>query len=247
MRTGFPWRSTWIIGSPPKVGKSKFVEGLWRTTGKPVLHLDLEGSTEDLTGYILPISGLTELRDTIRTLRTDPASGHYAAIALDTLDVLNSWAEEETCRELGIEYLGADLPGGKGKQAFGGDWAKSRGKVADVIEALQQTGKLILLLAHTKVEKGVFSGTTLALPTGLTVRVLGTAQVIAYMFCSEGANGRVLRYLTFNPADNTIAGSRYAELNEQVVPLNLVGTGRDAYVDWTPIFRLFGEGEHGKA
>ena len=44
-RTGFPYQSVWLIGSPPKVGKSKMIEGLWQTTkraGKElkVLHID---------------------------------------------------------------------------------------------------------------------------------------------------------------------------------------------------------------
>ena len=231
-RSGFPWRSTWIIGAPPKVGKSKFVEGLWRTTGKLVLHLDLEDSAEDLNGCVHPVRSLADLRAIAIQLRQECP---YDAIAIDTLDQINTWCEEETCAELGQKAMGES-------DGYGSDWARSRGKVFDLINQFRMCGKLLLLIVHTKVEKGAFSGVNIAVPQGLGIALRGHSQVIGYIYAME-RSGEVVRVISFTPSDSTIAGSRYAELNNRHILIPLRDKDKDGrgWADWTGIMKLFGE------
>lgn len=232
-RSGFPWKSTWIIGSPPKVGKSKFIEGLWRTTGKLVLHLDLENSAEDLDGCVQPVGSLAELRAIAQQLRSNCP---YDAIAIDTLDQINTWAEEETCAELGVPVMGLPDTG------YGSDWAKARAKVLDLVNQFKMCGKLLLLLVHTKVEKGAFSGVNIAVPQGLGIALRGHSQVIGYIYAME-RSGEVVRVISFTPSDSTIAGSRYAELNNRHILIPLRDKDKDGkgWSDWGGIMKLFGE------
>lgn len=247
-RTGFPYQSVWLIGSPPKVGKSKMIEGLWQTTkraGKElkVLHIDLENSCEDIGGFVEQVSSLSEVREFARLMRTNP--GQFQGVCLDTIDVVNAWAEEETIEELraGISDLQAM---GDDRVGYGKDWAMARKKVATIIQSFQMAGLMVFLLAHTKVEKGNFSGVNIALPQGLGIKVRGLCQVIGYVYCVE-EGGKVVRYITFRPADSTVAGSRYSELNDAAVRLRLRGKKADGkgWVDWAPIFELFGENPDG--
>lgn len=251
VRTGFPWKSCWLIGSPPKVGKSKLVEGLGLSTGRKLLHIDVENSTEDLSGYIVgprdscyPITNLKQLRELVYSLRENCP---YDVIALDTIDVVNQWCEEETITEIRTRGGGkTDLSDlqvmGDDRVGFGKDWAMARNKMADIVDSLKMTGKLVLLVCHTKVEKGNYSGVNLAVPSGLGIRIRGACQVIAYLMAIENKNG-IERWLTFTPSDNTIAGSRYAELNGQTLVMRLLGKEKDGkgYVDWSPVFALFGQ------
>ncbi|KKK72532.1 hypothetical protein LCGC14_2902950, partial [marine sediment metagenome] len=114
------------------------------------------------------------------------------------------------------------------------------------IQSAQLAGLMVFLLAHTKVERGSFSGVNIALPQGLGIKVRGLCQVIGYVYCVE-ENGKVQRYITFRSADSTVAGSRYSELNDANVRLRLRGRKEDGkgYVDWAPIFQLFGENPDG--
>lgn len=232
-RKGFPWRSTWIIGAPPKCGKSKFVEGLWKTTGKVVLHLDLEDSAEDLDGCIHRVRSIAELRSIAQQLRT---ACPYDAIAIDTLDQVNTWAEEETCAELGQKAMGES-------EGYGSDWARARGKVLDLINQFKMCEKLLLLIVHTKVEKGAFSGVNIAVPQGLGIALRGHSQVIGYIYAME-RSGEVVRVISFTPSDSTIAGSRYAELNNRhiLIPLREKDKDGKGWSDWGGIMMLFGEG-----
>jgi len=254
-RTGFPYQSVWLVGSPPKVGKSKMIEGLWQTTkraGKElkVLHIDMENSCEDIGGYVLRCTNLSEVREAIAALRADPSK--FQGVCFDTIDVVNAWAEEETINELkgtSTEKAGslADLQVmGDDRVGFGKDWAMARKKVANIIQSAQMAGLMVFLLAHTKVERGSFSGVNIALPQGLGIKVRGLCQVIGYVYCSE-EGGRVVRYITFRSADSTVAGSRYSELNDANVRLRLRDRKKDGkgYVDWSPIFQLFGENPDG--
>jgi len=247
-RTGFPYQSVWLIGSPPKVGKSKMIEGLWQTTkraGKElkVLHIDMENSCEDIGGYILRCTSLQEVREAIAELRTNPSQ--FQGICFDTIDVVNAWAEEETVKELqatisDLQTMGDDRVG------YGKDWAMARKKVATIIQSAQMAGLMVFLLAHTKVERGNFSGVNIALPQGLGIKVRGLCQVIGYVYCVE-EGGKVRRHITFRPADSTVAGSRYSELNDADIMLKLRGKKEDGkgWVDWAPIFQLFGENPDG--
>lgn len=240
-RKGFPWSSTWIIGAPPKVGKSKFVEGLWRTTGKRILHLDLENSAEDLDGFVHRARSLAEVREIAKQLRGECP---YDGIALDTLDALNTWCEEETCTELGIQAMGMF-------EGYGADWAKARNKVLDILTQFKMTEKLLLLIVHTKVEKGAFSGVNIALPQGLGIAIRGHSQVIGYLYATE-RSGEVVRVISFAPSDSTIAGSRYAELNNRHILIPLRDKVKDdpnskGWADWGGIMKLFGEVADGQA
>jgi hypothetical protein len=213
---------------------------------KKVLHIDLEGSAEDLQGFIVdpPPTSLDDMRKLVSML-SEGGAKNYDGVCIDTINILNRWAEDETLQELREERELKNLKEmGDDRIGYGQDWARSRRKVSDIVTGLHLLVPTVFVLGHTKVEKGDFSGVNLALPQGLRVAVQGASQVLAYLFATD-SSGATKRYISFSPSENTIGGSRYAELNDQVIELPLRDKEKDGkgWVDWSGIFALFEEGK----
>ncbi len=195
---GFPERATWLVFGAPKVGKTTFA-----TTWPECLILDLEGGTRYVSGaYVLEIKSLAELREAYAELRAaNPFP--YQTVAVDTIDVLNDWIEQEVCRELGIVQMG--------EKAYGLDWGIARNRVLDTIRAFSQLPANILLIAHSRwaVVGEVEVGHTINLPGKLARFVMATVDNV--LFCTV-RNGQ--RLILFRPTEGVEAGSRHPVLDQ---------------------------------
>lgn len=194
---GFPERDSWLVFGAPKVGKTTFA-AQW----PECLILDLEDGTRYVEGaYVLRVTSLGELREAYAMLRAaNPFP--YRTVAIDTLDVLNDWIEQEVCRELGIMQMG--------EKAYGLDWGLARNRVLETMKAFHQLPANILWIAHSRwaVVGEVELGHTLNLPGKLARFVMAAVDNILFLTVRDGQ-----RVIKFRPYQGLECGSRHPVLD----------------------------------
>ena len=110
-----------LIYGPPKVGKTTMLSKL-----DDCLIIDTEKGTRMIEGYIQEVNSRQEL---IKTLK-DAIDGHeFKYVAIDTIDKVVAWAEQQVCSDHDVESI-ADLSFGKG-------YGLTRDKVMNTITAFK--------------------------------------------------------------------------------------------------------------
>ena len=199
--TGFPDRASWLVFGAPKVGKTSFA-AQW----PECLILDLENDgTRYIEGaYVAPVQSLGELRDVMAQLAKmdSDESLPYQTIAIDTIDVVNDWAEEETCRELKLKQMG--------EANYGLDWGQARNTTLNVIRAFAKLPVNLLVVSHSRwaIVNEVAVGHTIDLPGKLARFTM--AEVENIIFIQSDRDGD--RSLIFRPINSIEAGSRHPVL-----------------------------------
>jgi len=200
--TGFPEHASWLIFSAPKVGKtmlaSKWPECL-------ILECEPHGDRYIEGAYVVHINSLNELRSTTGELLALARKGEliYKTIALDTIDTVNEWVEQEVCSELGIAQMG--------EAGYGLDWGKSRSQTRNVIKILSSLPVNLLILAHSRwaIVNEVNVGHTIDLPGKLARFAMADIENIIYISVNKDGT----RTLIPQPVAGIEAGSRHPVLN----------------------------------
>ena len=199
---GFPDQASWLIFSAPKVGKtmlaSKWPECL-------ILECELHGDRYIEGAYVEHINSLDELRSVTGELLALSKKGKliYQTIALDTIDTVNEWVEQEVCSELGIAQMG--------EAGYGLDWGKSREQTRNVVKILASLPVNLLILAHSRwaIVNEVNVGHTIDLPGKLARFTMADIENIIFISISKDGT----RKLIPQPVQGIEAGSRNPILN----------------------------------
>lgn len=210
--TGIIPGESWLLYGPPKVGKSTFAAGF-----PTPLIIDLEdGYRRIKCATPLKPNTLNEFRECFGMIRTRISEDKFPfeTIVVDSLDVLNSWFEQEACRELGIKQMG--------EGSWGSDWATARDKLLKVIDAFRALRKTIVLIGHSKmaiVEQDSMRAKTCDLPGKLARFLTAKVENIGYCYGLKDKEG-IKRVVSFEPYEELDAGCRNRALAGKIIPMS---------------------------
>jgi len=219
-KVGWPENDSWLIYGQPKIGKSTLIGQFPK-----VLVLDLEGGCSDLRCHVLRINSLDELREAYDLLAS-PKGRAFSTVAIDSIDIVYDWIEQETC-----EYLSVKLKtpiNNIEEVQYGAGYAESRKRLLGLVEAWQQLPMGKVFVAHSKAvmsEKGTVAekSHTIDLPGKLSHRFPSKVDTIAYCFGmleGVGKDRKINRYISFQPYAELEAGSRRKELQGKVISMD---------------------------
>ena len=193
-KKGWPTNETWLIAGQPKIGKTTFASQ-WPET--LILSLGQEGADYVENAAVLDIASWEELQEAYSLLRGKGDKIPYQTVAIDTIDVVNDWAEKLVCEELGIVQIG--------EASYGADWGAARTKVLNLIAAFSQLPVNLLVVSHSRwaIVNDVAVGHTIDLPGKLARFTMAAIDNVLFII----ADGKK-RKLVFQPTEGIEAGSR---------------------------------------
>jgi hypothetical protein len=197
--------------------RSQMLEGKQVTKdGKPVIEAvphDERGyynRTGDEIGEPMEVYSMVEV---YLWLKENLKSLPYDTIAIDTVDHINRWIEQEVCDERGQAAMGEG-------SSWGADWAQARKKNLDIIKKFQTLckalGRNLVLISHAKNTVVTDGKSQLGpeLPRGLSYALTASADVIGYATASK-EDGKF--YISFQAYDERTVGSRLKPLAQKVL------------------------------
>jgi|TARA_R110000824_G_scaffold3000_6_gene13823 hypothetical protein len=140
----------------------------------------------------------------------------YDTIAIDTIDHINRWIEQEVCDERGQSAMGEG-------SSWGADWAQARKKNLDILKRFQtlckSLGKNLVIISHAKNTVVTDGKSQLGpeLPKGLAYAVTASADVIGYAMANK-EDGKF--YISFQAYDERTVGSRLRPLAQKTLPFD---------------------------
>ena len=187
--------------------------------GKPVMEVipnDERGyyhRTGDDVGQPMEVYSMVEvyhyLKDNFKELP-------YDTIAIDTIDHINRWIEQEVCDERGQTAMGEG-------SSWGADWAQARKKNIDILKRFQtlckSLSKNLVIISHAKNTVVTDGKSQLGpeLPKGLAYAVTASADVIGYAMANK-EDGKF--YISFQAYDERTVGSRLRPLAQKTLPFD---------------------------
>tara|TARA_R100001244_G_C5171739_1_gene131749 strand:- start:4652 stop:5314 length:663 start_codon:yes stop_codon:yes gene_type:complete len=191
-----------LLYGAPKVGKTTMLSQL-----KDCLILDTESGSNMIEGYIQNINS----RDELISFYEEATQGHdYKYFALDTVDKLVEWTEQNVKTEYDVESIN-DLPYGKG---FG----LVRERVLNNISKLQTLVPHLIVIGHRKTAVAVDNSNaiepeTLDLSGKLKNMIMSKCDAIGYIFREEDE-----LMVSFKAKNSIEAGSRCDHLKGKIFP-----------------------------
>ena len=192
-----------LIYGPPKVGKTTMLSKL-----DDCLIIDTEKGTRMVEGYIKEVNSRKELIETLK----DAIDGHeFKYAAIDTIDKVVSWAEQQVCQDYDVDSI-ADLSFGKG-------YGLTRDKVMNTITAFREVFEHVIIVGHRKVARAIVDGKAIVEPESLDITgklrnmIMSDCDAIGYVFRDDDENLQV----SFKASEAVDAGSRCPHLKGQVI------------------------------
>jgi len=197
---GWPEYSTYLVAGATKIGKTDFVSQWPKCL---IINLEPNGCDHVSGAKVLDISeldyqeGWKELGNVFALLHKQGKKIEFETVAIDTIDVVNDWAEQIACAELGITRMG--------EATYGADWGASRLKVLNTIKVFSQLPVNLLIVSHSRwaIVNDIKLGHTIDLPGKLARFTMAAIDNILFII-SEGGK----RKLVFQPTEGIEAGSR---------------------------------------
>lgn len=216
LKTGIPTDGMGILCGLPKGGKTTLAASI---PGCVVLELE-RGGADRTTGWIQDIPSLEVLREALGVAAKDPA---VKAIALDSIDIFNDWIEAEVTASFGLESISERKEGVNGFEV----WKAMRAKYEGLVSFLKASGKLTILIAHSK-EPKIDSDGKVLIPAGITIPgklggyLAAEADFIGNVFKKQVGSSTV-HYLSFQGGPLGTWGSRIPELEDKIIALPRTG------------------------
>ena len=166
LKTGMPTDGLVIFVGLPKSGKTTLAASF-----PDSYVLELEKGADRVAGRFHEIADLTEFREVLPVVAADP---DVKTIVIDSIDVLSDWL----CHEI-AEAAGLDNIQQRKKDVNGFElWEEFRARIEGVVGFVRASGKLVILIAHTKEPKLDDNGTVVS-PAGIAVPGKGGAYLAA--------------------------------------------------------------------
>lgn len=193
---GFPEGESWLLFGAPKSKKTTLLSQ-WPEC--LILNTEGEGNTKYITdAYVSPVASLAELGDVYAQLAAMGDEIPYQTVGIDTIDVVNDWAEDAAVVELGIKEMGDGT--------YGADWGRSRTIVLNVIKQFSNLPVNLVIVAHSRwaIVNEVNVGHTIDLPGKLARFTMANIDNILFTTTDKKGEPKVV----FRPTKGIEAGSR---------------------------------------
>jgi hypothetical protein len=206
---------TLVMFGATKIGKSTLLTQL-----PGCLIIDTELGTKYLSGLKVSVNSLAELHQ-LYTALTAEGAPKYGYLAIDVIDKVAEWAEQQVCAEQQVAAIG-DIP-------YGGGYSAVREIVTNWVKAFQNVSPHLIIVGHRKRtiignESVEFSSSSLDLTGKLKNTIMADADAIGYTY-RDDETGKLM--VSFKPTDEVEAGSRCDHLKGQVIEF-----------DWNYIYQL---------
>lgn len=224
-KTGMPTDGVWILVGLPKSGKSTLAAGI---PGCVLLELEC-GGADRIDGWVQEIADLGTFRLALRAAIEDPA---VKAVAIDSIDAFNEWSEAEVAASFGLESMSERKEGVNGFEA----WRALRARYEGLIGYLKKSGKLAILVAHSK-EVKIDADGKVVIPAGISI----PGKLGSYIAAEADVIGNVLKkqvgsitqyFLSFQGGALGVYGSRIPELEDKIIALPKTG-------QWSAVQAIF--------
>lgn len=212
VKTGMPVDGLGILSGLPKGGKTTLAASI---PGCVLLELE-RGGADRVEGWVQDIPDLATLRVAMRAAIEDPA---VKAIGIDSIDVFNDWSEAEVCATFGLETMSERKEGVNGFDV----WKALRARYEGLVNYLKASGKLAVLVAHSK-EPKIDSDGKVVIPAGITIPgklggyLAAEADFIGNVFKKQ-VGSTTVHYLSFQGGPLGTWGSRIPELEDKIIAL----------------------------
>ena len=212
-KSGIPTSGLGILVGYPKGGKTTLAASF---PDSYVLELE-PGGGDRVDGRIHDIKTLAELRKLLPLLMKE---SKIKTIVIDTVDVLSGWMENEIAAEVGMEAITDCKEGVNGFEL----WGKFKTRMEKLTTYLKGSGKLVLLIAHTRDAKTNEDGQVIS-PAGINVPgksgafIAAQADFIGFVAKKEVGSGLVYT-VSFRGGPLNQWGSRIKEINGKTIILS---------------------------
>lgn len=212
LKTGMPKDGLGIFSGLPKGGKTTLAASI---PGCVLLELE-RGGADRIDGWVQEIPDLATLR---RALKAAVENPDVKAIAIDSVDVFNDWSEVEVCAGFGLESISERKEGVNGFEV----WKILRSRYEALVSYLKASGKLSILIAHSK-EPKIDSDGKVIIPAGITIPgklggyLAAEADFIGNVFKKQVGSNTV-HFLSFQGGPLGTWGSRIPELEDKIIAL----------------------------
>lgn len=174
------------------------------------LIIDTEKGTDFLEAFKVNVRNIAEFIQVVRELRAEKHDFKY--VAVDTLDNLALWYEQQVCAENKVKTIG-DMP-------YGAGYSIVREKVMQAVQALKVAVPHLILIGHLKktligTETSVeVNASSLDLTGKLKNLVMADSDAVGIVFRGEG--GELM--ISFQGSDQVEVGSRCEHLKGNILP-----------------------------
>lgn len=208
--TGMPTSGIFLLVGHPKSGKS------WLAASAPNSYLiSLEKNNADRIpwGRIQDVGSLDEFNEVMGLVMED---GSIKTVIIDTVDQLGKLYQEDIAKDAGVEFIGKPKQGVDSRSL----WGEFAMRVQALTDALKESGKLIILVAHCKAPEKDSEG-RIVTPAGINISGKGGAYIashaesIGYVGVRVVA-GKAQHYITFKaPSDLAMWRGRVDEWHDK--------------------------------
>lgn len=212
LKTGMPTDGLWILAGLPKAGKTSLSASIPNS-----ILLELErGGADRIDGWVQEIPDIATFRQAVVAAVEEPG---IKALVIDSLDVISDWLEAEVAEKYELESISERKEGVNGFAV----WKELRGKFEKLIGYLKTSGKLAVLVAHSK-EPRIDADGKVVVPAGIQVPgKLGSyiaAEADAIGHCYKKQVGNTTQYfVSFQGGPLGTYGSRIPELEDKTITL----------------------------
>ena len=218
--TGMPTSGVFLVVGHPKSGKT------WFASSAPdsiVIELEEKGADRVSWGRIQEINAsapdaLGQFAEIMELVMQDDS---IKTVTIDSIDQWAKMVQEDIAKTAGIEYFGKPKAGVDGFAL----WSDFANRIHVMIDALKNSGKLVILIAHCKPPEKDDQGRVVT-PAGINVQGKGAAYIAAQAEIIGFVGVRVVtnkaqHYITFrSSSDLAIWRSRVDELHEKEIVLD---------------------------
>jgi hypothetical protein len=224
-KTGMPTEGLFIFVGLQKVGKTSLGASI---PDSIIIELE-KGGADRVSGRIAEVSTLPDFKG---VLKAAVAAPEIKCVVIDTLDAVASLIEDDVARAAGLDNI---LERKQGVDSWG-IFAELRKRIEGLVGYFKASGKLIVLLAHTKEPKLDANG-VVVVPQGLNVMGRGASVIaaaadgIGHVYKKQ-ITGTTKYFVSFSGGPLGVFGSRIPELEDKTVELPRTN-------QWTAIQALF--------
>lgn len=213
LKKGVPTDGVWLVAGLPKNGKTTLAASI---AGGVVLEME-KGGADRVPGWVQEIPDMNTFRQAFVAACQDQ---NVKAIVVDTLDVIIDNLQAEVAAKFGLETMSERKEGVNGFAV----WDFLHEKVAAMVKAFKECGKLVVLLAHFKEPRLDSEGklvitNSINAPGKIGGYICSHADVIG--ICSKKRVGDKTQYVIKFHGEGIIGafGSRIPELEDKTIVL----------------------------